>query len=87
MKKLQNHANRMKPMDVVKVLMGIRSTREAVLNFQYNDTHWAKLHEYDYEQVLKLAEEVTHQYYSELMCQLDNDVQGEEQNKRRKIQE
>jgi hypothetical protein len=29
-KKLMNPANRMKSIDVVKVLMGIRSTREAV---------------------------------------------------------
>lgn len=66
-KKLMNPSNRMKAIDVVKVLMGIRSTREAVQQFAYNSSHWAKLHEYDYEQVLNLAEDVTHEYYVKVM--------------------
>lgn len=47
--KLMNPASRMKPIDVVKVLMGIRSTREAVQKYTYDSRFWAKLHEYDYE--------------------------------------
>lgn len=50
--KLMNPSHRMKPIDVVKVLMGIRSTREAVQKYTYDSRYWAKLHEYDYEQVL-----------------------------------
>ena len=47
--KLMNPSSRMKPIDVVKVLMGIRSTREAVQKYTYDSRYWAKLHEYDYE--------------------------------------
>lgn len=41
-------SNRMKPLDVVKVLMGIRSERDSVKQFQNDGEYWAKLHEYDY---------------------------------------
>ena len=85
-KKLMNPANRMKAIDVVKVLMGIRSTREAVQQYAYKSTHWAKLHEYDYEQVLELAEDITHRFYVSLMSR--HCGQGEEQEgaKRRKLE-
>ena len=43
-----NPANRMKPLDVLKVLMGIMSGREAVSRFKYDGVFWAKLNEYDY---------------------------------------
>ena len=69
--KIANPANRMKPIDVVKVLMGIRSTREAVQRYTYVSTFWAKLHEYDYEQVLQLAEDTTHKFYMELLSELE----------------
>lgn len=62
-----NPANRMKAIDVVKVLMGIRSTREVVQAYAYKSTHWAKLQEYDYEQVLLLSEDITHSFYVDLM--------------------
>jgi hypothetical protein len=44
-----NPTNRMKPLDVVKVLMGIFSTRESVSRFKYDGVFWGKLLEYDYE--------------------------------------
>ena len=47
--KILNPANRMKPLDVVKVLMGIHSNRESVKRFQYDGVFWGKLLEYDYE--------------------------------------
>lgn len=43
-----NPANRMKPLDVLKVLMGIMSSREAVSRFKWDGVFWAKLNEYDY---------------------------------------
>ena len=48
-------ANRMKPLDVVKVLMGILSSRESVKRFQYDSSLWAKRQEYDYDDVLKVT--------------------------------
>jgi hypothetical protein len=39
----------MKPLDVVKVLMGIYSSRESVNRFKFDGVFWAKLLEYDYE--------------------------------------
>ena len=53
----------MKPLDVVKVLMGIMSSRESVKRFQYDGKNWAKLHEYDYEQLMTLAEDVVSHHY------------------------
>jgi|APSaa5957512535_1039671.scaffolds.fasta_scaffold222648_1 hypothetical protein len=80
--KVMNPANRMKPIDVVKVLMGIRSTREAVKRYEYNSPYWAKLHEYDYEQVLQLSEDTTHKFYMELLHEVDDG----NPDKRRKMQ-
>ena len=42
-------SNRMKPLDLVKVLIGINSQRETVKRFQYSHRLWAQCHEYDYE--------------------------------------
>jgi hypothetical protein len=39
----------MKPLDVVKVLMGIFSQRDAVKKFQKNNQLNGKLQEYDYD--------------------------------------
>ena len=50
------NAPRMKPLDVVKVLMGIRSDRDSVKQCQNDGKFWAKLHEYDYEQLTNLAD-------------------------------
>ena len=52
-----NPNNRMKPLDVVKVLMGIFSSRESVTRFKYDGVYWGKLLEYDYEQLMTVAEE------------------------------
>ena len=58
-----NPSNRMKPLDVVKVLMGIMSTRESVTRFKYDGVYWGKLLEYDYEQLMAVAEETVNTYY------------------------
>ena len=50
-------APKMKGLDVVKVLMGIMSQRDAVKQFQWDGKFWASLNEYDYEQLLTLVEE------------------------------
>lgn len=60
-------ANRMKPLDVVKVLMGIPSSRESVNRFQYKHALWAKCQEYDYDQMLKLAEETVQTFYCQAL--------------------
>ena len=51
-----NVANRLKPMDCVKVLMGIQSNKECVKRFAWKSSLWARLQEYDFEGVLTLAE-------------------------------
>lgn len=58
-------ANRMKPLDAVKVLMGIQSTRESVKRFSQDSNLWGKRQEYDYDDVLKSATQTVQQYYLE----------------------
>ena len=58
-----NPANRMKPLDVVKVLMGIFSSRESVTRFKYDGVYWSKLLEYDYEQLMTVAETTVNTFY------------------------
>ena len=55
--------NRMKPLDVTKVLMGIVSSRENVKRFQTDGTVWARRQEYSYDEVLKLCEVVVAAFY------------------------
>jgi len=57
----------MKPLDVVKVLMGIQSSRESVKRFSQDNTLWARRQEYDYEQVLKVATETVQNFYLEML--------------------
>ena len=77
-----NPASRMKPLDVVKVLMGIMSSRESVKRFQYDGKNWAKLHEYDYEQLMTLAEDVVTKKYVEA---IDNGLAALEARKQAKL--
>jgi hypothetical protein len=82
-------SNRMKPLDVVKVLMGINSSRESVRRFQYVHALWAKCHEYDYDQMLKVAAETVQGFYCEALAagstpgQPPNTLAG----KRKKVEE
>jgi hypothetical protein len=73
-----NPANRMKPLDVVKILMGIFSSRESVTRFKYDGVYWGKLLEYDYEQLMTVAEDTVNSFYVSALAQA---------NKRRKISE
>ena len=50
--------NRMKPLDVTKVLMGIMSSRENVKRYQNDPSAWAKRQEYCYNDILKHSEAV-----------------------------
>jgi hypothetical protein len=54
---------RMKPLDVTKVLMGIYSDRQCVKRFMNEGRIWAKRQEYDYEDILKVAESTVKQFY------------------------
>ena len=58
-----NPANRMKPLDVVKVLMGILSSRECISRFKYDNVFWGKLLEYDYEQLMTVADQTVNKFY------------------------
>jgi hypothetical protein len=44
---------RMKPLDIVKIMMGIYSERANIKRFMNNSKVWAKFQEYDYEELYK----------------------------------
>jgi hypothetical protein len=77
-----NPANRMKPLDVVKILMGIFSSRESVTRFKYDGVFWGKLLEYDYEQLIGVAEETVNIFYIDAIAQTN-----QAQNKKMKLSE
>ena len=60
-------AARMKPLDVVKVLMGVQSSRESVKRFSQDNNLWARRQEYDYEEVLGVATETVQNFYLEML--------------------
>ena len=70
---------RMKPLDVVKVLMGIMSERDCVKQFKFDGKFWAKLHEYSYQDLMTLADEVVTEWY------MKNIARVEQGNKKRKL--
>lgn len=76
-----NVSNRMKPLDVVKVLMGINSNRDCVRRFAWKSSLWTKLQEYDFEGLLQLAECEVRDYYIEALSGVNNS------NKRMKLAE
>ena len=43
----------MKPLDIVKIMMGIYSERGNIKRFMNNTKVWAKFQDYDYEELLK----------------------------------
>jgi hypothetical protein len=53
----------MKPLDVVKIMMGIYSERGNIKRFMNNSKVWAKFQDYDYEELLKQATSVVNQFY------------------------
>ena len=57
--------NRMKPLDVTKVLMGIRSKRENVSRFEKDQLVWGRRKEYDYLDIFKVCEAYVPQFYME----------------------
>jgi len=57
--------NRMKALDVTKVLMGIQSVRENVKRFSTDHKVWARRQDYAYEDILKVAESTVGQFYCE----------------------
>lgn len=59
--------NRMKALDVTKILMGIRSTRESVKRFEQDGTVWARRQDYDYNDILKLGDTIVGSYYQEIL--------------------
>ena len=54
---------RMKPLDVVKILMGIYSERANIKRFMNNSKVWAKYQDYDYEDLYKVASNTVNQFY------------------------
>lgn len=79
-------SNRMKPLDVVKVLMGILSSRECISRFKYDGVFWGKLLEYDYEQLMIVADQTVNSYYLQKLAQIQAD-KDEKNAKRRKLNE
>ena len=73
---------RMKPLDVVKVMMGVYSDRANIKRFMNNSRFWAKHQEYDYENMYTVAEATVKDYY---LDQLTGG--GESTSKKRKLNE
>lgn len=61
-------ANRMKPLDVTKVLLGIQSSRECVKRFSQDGSVWARRQDYDYAQVLELCTGQVQAFYVEQLA-------------------
>lgn len=59
--------DRIRALDVVKILMGIYSERQNVKRFINNGRVWAKLQEYDYEDVMKVAQATVNQYQLDMI--------------------
>ena len=57
--------DRMKPLDVVKIMMGVYSERATIKRFMNNSKFWAKFQEYDYEDLYKVSSATVNQYYLE----------------------
>ena len=45
----------MKPLDIVKIMMGVYSERANIKRFMNDGLYWAKYQEYDYEDLYKCA--------------------------------
>lgn len=73
-------APRMKPLDVVKVLMGIRSERDCVKQFMQDGKFFATYQDFDYEQMFTLVDDVVKQWT------LDNIHVLEASRKKRKVE-
>lgn len=58
---------RMKPLDIVKVLMGVYSDRVNVKKFQNDGRFWAKYTEYGYDDLYSVAESTVKHFYVELV--------------------
>ena len=71
----------MKPLDIVKIMMGVYSERVHIKRFMNNGRIWAKFQEYDYEDLYKVAQSTVNQFYIE---QMGGDMQG---TKKRKLNE
>lgn len=57
-------SDRMKPLDVVKIMMGVYSERANVKRYMNDGGKiWAKYQEYDYEDLYKLASSTVNQWY------------------------
>ena len=54
---------RMKPLDIVKIMMGVYSERANIKRFTNNGRFWAKFQEYDYEDLYKVASATVSQFY------------------------
>jgi hypothetical protein len=54
---------RIKALDVVKILIGIYSERAHVKRFANDGKIWAKLQSHDYEDLMNIATETVKKYY------------------------
>ena len=53
----------MKPLDIVKIMMGVYSSRANIKRFMNNGQFWAKFQEYDYEDLYKVASDTVNRFY------------------------
>ena len=78
---------RMRPLDVVKVLMGIYSDRPNIKRFMNESKVWAKFQDYDYEDIYKVAHATVSSYYLDRVCANDKgeEIISEHPSKTRKL--
>lgn len=76
-------------MDIVKILMGIKSSRKVIRTFAKKCDHWTKCQKYDYEEILLLVEEISIKNEDEICKLITKKSENliEIKNKRRKINE
>lgn len=65
--------------------MGIFSSRESVTRFKYDGVFWGKLLEYDYEQLMAVAEETVNGYYLKELTEYLAEKEKGDQVKKRKL--
>lgn len=73
----------MKPLDVVKVLMGILSSRECITRFKYDGLFWGKLLEYDYEQLMTESDKTVNKFYMDQLATIQAQKEEKEAKKRK----
>ena len=83
---------RMKPLDLVKIMMGVYSERANIKRFMNNSRIWAKHQDYDYDGLYTVAQATINQFYLDRVAgissgQVFRESEGPSSKKSRKLNE